>query len=126
MKTSVVPSAAVNCARSGSTRRSVPVWYGIAVWRALGWTLLLPLLVYAPLKAFRKDGNGLARGLSLVVWIVILLASFRAGGDEWDNVRYRSAFAGLQVALGAWVIAGPRRAPDAWLRRRMPAVSTNR
>jgi hypothetical protein len=94
-----------------------PVWYGIAIWRALGWTLLLPLLVYAPLKAFRKDGDRLARGLSLVVWIVILLASFRAGGDEWDNVRYRSAFAGLQVALGAWVIAGPRQAPDAWLRR---------
>jgi hypothetical protein len=102
---------------------SAPIWYGIAVWRAVGWTLLLPLLVYSPLRAFRKDGDRLARGFSLVVWIVILLASFRAGGDEWDNVRYRSAFAGLQVALGAWVITGPRRAPDAWLRRIVAGIA---
>jgi hypothetical protein len=102
---------------------TVPVWYGIAIWRAVGWTLLLPLLVYAPLRAFRKNqdsengGLAIARGLCVVVWLGILVASFRAGGDEWDNVRYRVAFAGLQVALAAWALVAQRRSPDPWMRR---------
>ncbi|HLA98375.1 MAG TPA: hypothetical protein VJL34_07970 [Anaerolineales bacterium] len=96
-----------------------PVWRGIAIWRALGWTLLLPLLLYAPLRAWRRDGAGrrLARGLSLAVWLVILLASFRSGGDLWDNPRYRVVFAGTQVALAAWAWSAPRRRADPWLRR---------
>jgi hypothetical protein len=97
---------------------SVPVWRGIAVWRSIGWTVLLPLLLYAPVRAFRRgDQPGIARGLSLAVWIVILLASFRGGGDQWDNARYRAAFASLQVALAAWVVIDQRRTSDAWLRR---------
>jgi hypothetical protein len=92
-----------------------PVWRLIAVWRAAGWTLLLPFLLYAPLRAWRKVG--LERALSLAVWLVILVASFRGGGDSWDNPRYRLTFAGLQVALAAWVLVEQRRAPDPWLRR---------
>jgi len=96
-----------------------PVWRGIAIWRALGWTLLLPLLLYAPLRAWRRNGakRSIARGLSLAVWLVILLASFRSGGDLWDNPRYRVVFAGTQLALAAWAWSAPRRLPDPWLRR---------
>ncbi|UCH59122.1 MAG: hypothetical protein JSV61_13010 [Anaerolineales bacterium] len=95
------------------------LWRSIAIWRALGWTLLLPLLLYAPLRAWRENADRWhpARGLSLVVWLVILLASFRSGGDMWDNPRYRVIFVGLQVALAAWAWSAPRRAPDPWLRR---------
>jgi hypothetical protein len=102
---------------------SVPIWRFIAIWRAVGWTLLLPLLLYAPVRAFgegqrrQSSSAGIARGLCVAVWIVILLASFRGGGDEWDNARYRGAFASLQVALAAWVVVEQRRTPDAWLRR---------
>jgi hypothetical protein len=101
----------------------------ISIWRALGWALLLPLLIYAPALAFRR-GRGpadsklwVARGLCLVVWLGILLASFRAGGDQWDNVRYRVMFVGLQVGLAAWVLIEQRRAPDVWLRRTLVATA---
>jgi len=93
-----------------------PIWRLIAVWRSLGWTLLLPFLLYAPLCAWRK-GSSRERTLILAVWLVILVASFRGGGDPWDNPRYRLAFAGLQVALVAWVWAEQGRQPDPWLRR---------
>jgi len=96
-----------------------PIWQAIAIWRAVGWTLLLPFLLYAPLRVLRKASPGarLERALILAVWVVILVAAFRGGGDAWDNPRYRMAFAGLQVALGAWIVVEQRRQPDAWLRR---------
>lgn len=102
------------------------IWRAIALWRALGWTLLLPFLVYAPLRLLRgvdKPGQAnplawqVAVGASWVVWGVILIASFRGGGDPWDNPRYRAMFAGLQVAMAAWVWVAQRRQPDPWLRR---------
>ncbi len=95
-----------------------PIWPWIIAWRAIGWTLLLILLVYSPFLAFRRHGdNQLARMTSLAVWLGILIASFRGGGDMWDNPRYRSAFLGLQVSLAAWAWFESRRIADPWLRR---------
>ncbi len=102
------------------------IWRAIAVWRAVGWTLLLVFLIYAPLRALRRvdvrgeDGTEnirLVLGISLVVWLGILVASYRGGGDQWDNPRYREAFAVLQVALAAWALAAQRVRHDPWLRR---------
>jgi hypothetical protein len=102
------------------------IWRAVAVWRAVGWTFLLVFLVYAPLRALRRidagseDGRGnirLVLGLSLVVWLGILIASYRGGGDQWDNPRYREAFASLQVALVAWAWAAQSQQRDPWLRR---------
>jgi hypothetical protein len=97
-----------------------PVWRLIAIWRAAGWTLLLPFLAYAALRALRNGWR--ERALSLAVWLVILAASFRSGGDAWDNPRYRLTFAGIQLALAAWVWTEQRRAPDPWLRRVLVGV----
>jgi hypothetical protein len=94
------------------------LWRGVAVWRAIGWTLLLPFLFYALIRSLgclRK--RFLAAGMSLATWGVILVASFRGGGDQWDNPRYRASFAVLQVALAAWVIVEHQRESDPWLRR---------
>ncbi|MGW8249643.1 MAG: hypothetical protein ACWGO1_03295 [Anaerolineales bacterium] len=102
------------------------LWRAVAVWRAVGWTLLLVLLLYAPLRALRRIDAGAKDGMrdirlvlafSLVVWLGILIASYRGGGDQWDNPRYREAFAGLQVALAAWALAAQRQRRDPWLRR---------
>ncbi len=92
-------------------------WRLIAIWRAFGWTLLLPFLIYAPLRALRKPRQWLIVGMSIAVWIVIFAASFRSGGDQWDNPRYRLSFLCLQVALMAWVWVDQRRSSDPWLRR---------
>ena len=93
------------------------LWRGVAIWRALGWTLFVPFLIYAPWRALRKPRQWPVLASSLVVWGVILAAAYRAGGDQWDNPRYRVAFASLQVALAAWVWVEQRRAPDAGLWR---------
>ena len=102
---------------------SAPIWRGIAIWRAVGWTALLPFLVYALIQALRKPVIGrefatsIARGLSIVVWLGIIVAALRGGGDQWDNPRYRAMFAGLQLALAAWVWVEQRRTHDPWLKR---------
>jgi hypothetical protein len=97
---------------------SIPLWKGIAIWRALGWAVLLPLLFYAPWRAWQKQGqHGLAVGLSLVVWLVVLIAAVRSGGDQWDNPRYRVTFVGMQIALVVWAWLGSGRHPDPWLKR---------
>jgi len=107
------------------------VWRVIATWRAVGWALLLPLMIYAPLRAIRRidreqrpgwSTRRLVLGMSLVVWIGILIAAYRGGGDQWDNPRYRAAFAGLQAVLAAWVLVAQRCAPDPWLRRAVVGI----
>lgn len=102
-----------------------PIWYGIAIWRALGWTFMLAFLIYAPLLALQKrEQRALNLGLCLVVWIVILVAAYRGGADLWDNPRYRVMFAGLQAGLVAWTIVEHRRAADPWMRRALIATGS--
>jgi len=94
------------------------LWRGIAIWRALGWAVLLPFLVYALVRSVRKiRKHSLAAGMSLGMWMVILVAAYRGGGDQWDNPRYRVSFAGLQAALAAWAWVDHRSEPDPWMRR---------
>ena len=50
-------------------------------------------------------------------WVVVLVASYRGGGDLWDNPRYRSAFAGVQIMLAAWAWSEYRINDDPWLKR---------
>lgn len=106
-----------------SDTTAFPVWRWINIWRALGWTVILPFLIYAPFLAFfrGKSAKGIyrvsARGLSVVIWLGILVASFRAGADLWDNPRYRAMFTGLQVALAAWTWVDQRRTGNRWFTR---------
>jgi hypothetical protein len=84
---------------------------------------LLPFLVYALLRSLSKfRERSLAAGMSLGVWVVILVASYRGGGDQWDNPRYRASFAGLQAALAAWAWVDHSKEPDPWLRRVLVGV----
>jgi hypothetical protein len=99
------------------TGSASPVWQPVSIWRALGWALLLPLLLYAPLRAARGGVDRLALALGLGIWLLIGVAAFRAGGDQWDNPRYRAAFAALQLGLAGWAISEQRSRLDPWLRR---------
>lgn len=76
----------------------------ISVFRSLGWYLLLPLLVLAFWPVLQeRDGQERAAWLWFLLialsWIV--LSSFRAGGDQWDNPRYRTIFLLLHALLAA-------------------------
>lgn len=101
-----------------------PIWYGIAIWRSVGWTIILAFMVYAPLLALRTQKNrALTLMICLIVWTIILVSSARAGGDMWDNPRYRTTFAGLQAALAAWAWMEHRRVRDPLFRRAVMAVA---
>jgi hypothetical protein len=100
-----------------------PIWTAMGIWRALGWTALLGLLVYATYLAFRsKAWRQLPGALLLANWIVSFTVSYRAGGDLWDNPRYRSAFAAIQVAVAAWAWVTHRETKDPWLRRALGSM----
>jgi hypothetical protein len=57
-----------------------------------------------------------------LVWAAILAASFRGGGDQWDNPRYRVAWIGLQATLSAWVWVSVRETHSSWLRRALVSM----
>jgi hypothetical protein len=96
----------------------LPLWRVVAVWRALGWTVLLALLIYATYLVLRKRQLFKTSGALIISnWVVVLVASYRGGGDLWDNPRYRSAFAGVQLVLAAWAWVEYRQSDDPWLKR---------
>lgn len=95
-------------------------WHVIGLLRSIGWYLVLPLLAYAPF-GIRRLPTGQSRNtwawLTAFSWLWILICSVRAGGDQWDNPRYRLIFFGIQalVAAAAWMWW--RADHDPWLPR---------
>ena len=79
-------------------------WRTIGILRAAGWYALLPLLVlssfgFYSFKEPRDRWVGL--WLCLLVWLWIILAALRGGGDQWDNPRYRAILLLWQAILAA-------------------------
>ena len=95
-----------------------PIWHWITLWRSLGWTLLLGFLAFAPFHSLRKnERQALVGVMTVIIWLVILVAAFRGGSDMWDNPRYRAIFASLQIALAAHIWVEEDRTRDPWLKR---------
>jgi len=81
------------------------------------WTLALVFLIYAPFLAVRiKQNRRITMAIITVVWIVMIIAAVRGGSDQWDNPRYRAAFAGLVCALIGCTWIEHQRVGDPWLR----------
>jgi hypothetical protein len=96
------------------------VWRIIAVLRSLGWYLLIPWLLYGLLAAWqtpRESGRRLWLWLGAVVWLWILVSALRAGGDQWDNPRYRVILLAWQSLVAGYAWAWWRQHRDAWLPR---------
>lgn len=101
-----------------------PLWKWIAIWRSIGWTLALAFLVYTPFLAVRiKQNRRITMAIITVVWIVMIIAAVRGGSDQWDNPRYRAAFAGLACAIIGWTWIEHLRVGDPWLRRAFLSVA---
>lgn len=99
---------------------ALPLSNAITTFRSLGWYLLLPLLLYVPFGLLKEPASKKKSLLVLAVaafavWTAI--SSLRAGGDLWDNPRYRTLFViWLAIAAGwGWITARERR--DPWLLR---------
>ena len=93
-------------------------WRIIELARALGWTTFLGGLLYSSYLVIRRgQWKKLTGGLVLVAWAGVLIASYRGGGDQWDNPRYRAIFSGFQALLLAWTIFEYRANKEPWLKR---------
>ena len=93
------------------------LWKSIAIWRSLGWFILLPLLIYATFASVRKLGwRHLNTFLISFVWVSALVASYRAPSYQWDNPRYRASFLVIQAIVVAWAWWQGRKSEDPWLR----------
>lgn len=96
------------------------LWQMVGILRSLGWYLLLPLLVFslvAILRSEHAEGRLAWLWLFLFNWGWIAISVLRAGGDQWDNPRYRLIFLGFQALLAgkAWLYY--RASHDPWLPR---------
>lgn len=99
---------------------SLPIWMGLSIWRGLGWYLTIPYLLYGALTLWRAKPRT-DKWLMLFLLIAILLwtvvSSARAGGDQWDNPRYRAVFLPLLSILVGWLSVYSRERHGTWLRR---------
>ncbi len=96
----------------------------LGILRGLGWYALLPVLVYSLrpiIKTTNKQERTAFLWLFLVVWGWILLASARAGGDQWDNPRYRLIMFIFQGGMAAYALNWARQNHDPWLWRFLAA-----
>jgi len=89
----------------------------ISVFRSIGWYLLLPFLVIVFWPVLQdRDAQDRAAWLWFLLislgWI--LLSSFRAGGDQWDNPRYRTIFLLAQAILAARAWLWWRESASRW------------
>jgi len=96
------------------------IWKSLGLSRAVGWFAILPLLIYPLIRLWRCDSKTRQRWLLImacIVWVWILIASVRAGGDQWDNPRYRMVFLPWMAILGGWGIDFALTHKDRWLTR---------
>lgn len=97
----------------------IPITRAVAIFRALGWYALAPLLLTAFLLVWKRQSPQNKYALlyfTLISAVWVLLSSARAGGDQWDNPRYRAIFLIWMVILAgwAWVETFKRRSPWLW------------
>src|SRR5688572_27623815 len=96
------------------------IWKVIYMARSLGWYMLLPLLILSFVAAAGQESGrmrNLWMWLSLLVWIWILLAALRAGGDKWDNPRYRMILFLWQALIAGHVWVWWRETRNVWFTR---------
>jgi len=99
---------------------ALPVWRVTSSLLAAGWYALAPFLIFALLALWGEKDPVRRRllawsALACTVWI--LISSARAGGDQWDNPRYRTIFLPWLALICAWGWDYARRVKNPWLGR---------
>jgi hypothetical protein len=95
---------------------ATPLWKVISVFRSVGWYCLLPLLIFGWYAVWKKENmkdRRLLFWMLVFVWFWMLFSSLRAGGDAWDNPRYRLIMLPWMALLAVTFY----RSRDLWLRR---------
>lgn len=92
----------------------------IALFRSLGWYLIAPLLIFSLIPVFNEKKPRNRSALSwfwsaFLIWVFI--SSIRAGGDQWDNVRYRTIFTAFMSIIAGWGLTHLKESYAVWLKR---------
>ena len=93
---------------------SNPLASTIAILRSLGWYLLAPALVFGFIASWKAEPD---RDRRLLIWLAcfslvwVVVSSYRAGGDIWDNPRYRTILLAL-AGSGGWLGLGLGTDPE--------------
>jgi len=96
------------------------IWRTVGIMRGLGWYALLPFLVYGFFIVWKTDDKAkkhLLIWLALATWGWILISSARAGGDQWDNPRYRMILIPWMSLLAAYVLNWSKAHQSRWFWR---------
>lgn len=99
---------------------SLPFWVSIALLRSLAWYAVIPLLLYgffAFWKAEKKEQKWIIALLFITFFLWMIVSSARAGGDLWDNPRYRFTLLPFVSLIIAWSIERYQRTRSRWLWR---------
>jgi hypothetical protein len=98
----------------------IPLMRIIAFFRALGWYLLAPAIIFSFIAALKTR---VLRDKRILIWfssaflLWVLISSIRAGGDQWDNVRYRAIFTTWMAIVSAWGFIHAKEKHSTWLKR---------
>jgi hypothetical protein len=96
------------------------IWRLIAILRSAGWYILAPLLIYGSMAAWKtpqKRERKLWLWLCIVTWFWITVSALRAGGDQWDNPRYRVILLAWQALVAGYAWTWWREHREAWVPR---------
>lgn len=98
---------------------SRPIWTSIAIYRSLGWWCILPYFLYGLTSTWmapKKKSTVLFHTLALIFAAWVLVSSMRAGGDLWDNPRYRYMLLPFMSLIIAWACVrfSETRSPWFW------------
>jgi hypothetical protein len=92
-------------------------WKVIAIFRAMGWYILIPFFIGGLLSVWKIPDLSERRAwiwLWVITCVWIVVSSYRAGGDQWDNPRYRVIFLLWQALLTANAWVWWRRTHNPW------------
>ncbi len=95
------------------------IWRVLGVFRAVGWYAILPIIMYVLIRMWKSSlrNNRWLILMACVVCAWFIIASMRAGGDQWDNPRYRTLFLPWIALLCGWGFQFALEKKDRWLTR---------
>ncbi len=104
----------------------IAIMRSIAIFRSTGWYLIAPTMLLAPFFAPQEKDKKKRQVLILTTLFIlfwILLSSLRAGGDQWDNPRYRTAILPWIALVASWTFIYFKEQKNPWLKRTYVVVT---